>query len=118
MAAFESKSFDNPDETTTFPKGKVDLLHLSTGTVGKSVFEPGWRWSEHIKPIVRTEWCQQLHVGYQISGRLHIKMASGEEMEFGPGEVAVIQPGHDGWVVGDEPCVGIDWTGMATYAKP
>jgi uncharacterized cupin superfamily protein len=79
--------------------------------------EPGWRWSEHVKPIAGTASCQALHTGHVISGRIMIRMDDGSEREFGPGDAYVIPPGHDGWVVGDEPYVGVDYTGMADFAK-
>lgn len=114
----EVKNFENPDDQTAFDHGEVALVHLSSGTVGKAVMHPGWKWSTHVKPIVKTEWCQETHVGYIVSGRMAIRMADGTEKVFGPGDVGVIPPGHDGWVVGDEPCVSVDWTGMADFAKP
>lgn len=114
----EAKNFESPDEKTAFDHGYVELLHLSSGTVGRAVLEPGWRWSTHIKPVVKTEWCEEEHVGYVESGRVRIRMSNGEEREFGPGDVGIIPPGHDAWVVGDEPCVNIDWQGMADFGKP
>ena len=80
-------------------------------------FEPGWRWSEHIKPLVGTESCQTHHLGYLISGRIGARMEDGTEMEFGPGDVYEIPPGHDGWVIGDEPTVGFEIMGAETFAK-
>lgn len=111
------KNVKQPDETRTFPKGKVDLVKLNDVTLGQATFEPGWKWSECIKPIVSTESCQMLHTGYQLSGKLHVKMDDGTEMEFGPGDISYIPPGHDAWVVGNEPVVAIDTTGMKEYAK-
>jgi len=114
----EGKNFDQPDEKVTFPLGEVVLLKLQSGTVGMGVIQPGWRWSTHVKPIVKTEWCQETHVGYVISGRMAVRMADGTEREFGPGAVHVVPPGHDGWVVGDEPLVSIDWSGVEDFAQP
>jgi hypothetical protein len=118
MAGAETKSFDSPDETRKFDKGKVDLVNVSGGAVGLAVLEPGWKWSESVKPIAKTELCEAPHVQYTVSGRLHVRMADGKEFEIGPREVAVVPPGHDAWVVGNEPYVGVDWSGMANYAKP
>jgi quercetin dioxygenase-like cupin family protein len=79
--------------------------------------EPGWRWSEHVKPIANTDSCQATHLLYVISGRMEVSMEDGTEREIGPGDVAFISPGHDAWVVGDEPCVSVDFGGYAQYAK-
>jgi len=117
MASAERKSLDSPDETRKFDKGKVDVVNLGGGTVGRYRFEPGWKWSESVKPIAGTDLCQAPHAMYQISGRMHVVQADGTEFEVGPGEAATVPPGHDAWVVGNEPAVGIDWGGMASYAK-
>ena len=116
--AMQKKTLNTPDEVRTFDKGKVELATVGTVTFGRASFEPGWKWSESVKPIVKTEYCQAPHVQYQISGRLRVKMADGSEQEFGPGDVGVIPPGHDAWVVGNEPVVAIDISGMTHYAKP
>jgi quercetin dioxygenase-like cupin family protein len=119
MAALEHKSFDAPDETRPFKdKGQVEILNIGGGFVGRATFEPGWRWSEHIGPIAGTESCQVSHLGYVVSGRGVAVMDDGTEIEFGPGEVVSIPPGHDGWTVGDEAVVFVDFAGMANYAKP
>lgn len=119
MASVERKSFDKPDETRSFQgKGHVDLVNIGGGVVGLATFEPGWRWSEHVKPLAGTDSCQAAHLGYIISGHQAVRMDDGTEMNFGPGDVISIPPGHDGWVVGDEPCVAIDFAGMGDYAKP
>ena len=112
------KSLDSPDERRAPEKTQVGVNHLGEYTIGRIKMEPGWSWSECIKPIVRTESCQLLHVGYCISGKIHVKMSDGEEFEFGAGDVGTIPSGHDAWVVGDEPYVSLDWAGMANYAKP
>lgn len=117
MAKAEKKSLDSPDETRKFEKGKVEIVNLSDGAFGRFLFEPGWKWSEHVKPIAGTELCQAPHHSYQITGRLHVVMADGSEFEVGPGEVGIIPPGHDAWVVGAEAVTGVDWAGMANYAK-
>jgi quercetin dioxygenase-like cupin family protein len=119
MASVERKSFDKPDETRSFQddKGHVDLVNIGGGVVGLATFEPGWRWSEHVKPIAGTDSCQAAHFGYIISGPQTVRMDDGTELNFGPGDVIFIPPGHDGWTVGDEPCVAIDFAGMRDYAK-
>jgi len=116
--AMEKKTLNSPDETRTFEKGKVELASLGGITFGWANFEPGWRWSESIKPIVKTEYCEAPHVNYHVSGQLRIRMADGTEQEFGPGDVGVVPPGHDAWVVGNEPVVVVDISGMREYAKP
>ena len=114
----EKKSFSSPDEVRPFAdKGQVEIVKLSDGVVGKATFEPGWRWSEHVKPIAGTDSCQAAHLGFVVSGRQAIQMDDGTELEFGPGDVVTIPPGHDGWVVGDEPCVVVDFSGMEHYAE-
>jgi quercetin dioxygenase-like cupin family protein len=117
MRPLEKKSLNSPDETRTFPKGKVETATVGGVTFGRYTFDPGWKWSEHVKPIAKTKSCQAPHTLYQISGHMRVRMDDGAEIEFGPGDVGVIGPGHDGWVVGNEPAVGIDITGMVHYAK-
>jgi mannose-6-phosphate isomerase-like protein (cupin superfamily) len=113
------KSFDQPDETRPFAAhGSMAVLQLGDTTAGKGVFEPGWRWSQDVKPIAGTDSCQAHHTLYILSGRMHILMEDGAEGELGPGDAAVIPAGHDAWTVGDEPCVAVDFTGVARYAKP
>ena len=119
MARMMRKSLDSPDEVRTFEggTGQLALVNTDSGPVGRATFRPGWRWSEHVKPIAKTDSCQAAHLGYYVSGRMKVVMDDGEEQEFGPGDFAVIPPGHDAWIVGDEPCVVIDWQGFADYAK-
>jgi quercetin dioxygenase-like cupin family protein len=113
----QKKNMDSPDDTRSFNKGKMQIVNLQEATIGRFVFEPGWKWSESVKPIVKTESCQQMHTGYLISGRMRVRMDDGTEAEAGPGDSVIIPPGHDAWVVGNEPCIGIDFTGAKTYAK-
>jgi hypothetical protein len=114
----EVKSFDSPDETRPFEgRGKADVLQIGGQTVGRGVFEPGWRWSENVKPIAGTDSCQVSHLGYCMSGRMKVYMDDGSEFEVGPGEVAAIPPGHDAEVLGDEACVLIDFGEFGDYAK-
>ena len=119
MARLVRKSLDNPEEIRPFEAGmgQVVLVNLDDGPVGRATFMPGWRWSEHVKPIAKTDSCQAAHMGYFVSGRMRVVMDDGEELEYGPGDFAVMAPGHDAWTVGDEPCVVIDWQGFADYAK-
>ncbi len=119
MAGLERKSFDDADDTRSMSgKGKVEIVNIAGGVVGLATFEPGWKWSEHVKPIAGTDSCQASHVGYVISGRQAIRMDDGTELEIGPGDVVSIPAGHDGWTIGNEPCVVVDFAGMAAYAKP
>ncbi|MFE0698753.1 cupin domain-containing protein [Streptomyces sp. NPDC058872] len=120
MAGILRKSFDAADETRPFEedKGRLDVLTGGNGSVGRAVFEPGWQWSRHVKPIAGTDSCMVRHIGYVVSGRMKVAMDDGEAVEFGPGDFMEIEPGHDGWVLGDEPCVIVDWAGYSDYALP
>ena len=118
MRTVEQKTFAKPDEVRVFEKGKLELVNIRGGVVGRLTLEPGWRWSTHVKPIAKTDWCEAPHFQYLISGRLHVVMADGGEFEVGPGSVASLPAKHDAWVVGNEVVVGIDWEGVANYAKP
>jgi quercetin dioxygenase-like cupin family protein len=117
MATLQRKSLETPDETRTFPQGAFDIVRLGDFAIARSHLQPGWRWSEHVKPIAGTESCQTHHLGYVISGRLGVRMEDGSEMEYGPGDAYEIPPGHDGWVIGDEPAVGLEIMGAETFAK-
>ena len=114
----EKKSLNSPDETRSFPKGKLELVTLDGVTFGKMTLQPGWKWSESVKPIAKTKSCEAPHTQYHVSGRMMVKMDDGTEKEFGPGDVSIIPPGHDAWVVGNDPVVSIDITGMSKYAIP
>ena len=117
--SLEAKSLSSPDETRPFVgKGRADIVHVGGVTIGQGTFEPGWRWSEHVKPIAGTDSCQVTHVGYCLSGRMKVVMDDGTEAEIGPGDACVIPPGHDAWTVGDEACRLVDFGGLAGYAKP
>jgi len=118
MASIEVKSFDSPDETRPFEgKGQANVLQLAGHTVGKATFEPGWKWSNNIKPIAGTESCQNSHLGYCISGQMKVYMEDGTEQEIGPGDAFAIPPGHDAEIPGDEPCVMLDFGEFGEYAK-
>jgi quercetin dioxygenase-like cupin family protein len=118
--SLDVKSLNTPDETRPFKaNGRVEIVHVGGLVVGRGTFEPGWRWSEHVKPIAQTDSCQAAHAGYVLSGRMRIRMDDGTEGEIGPGDVMVAAPGHDAWVVGDEPCVLIDFgASVGQYARP
>lgn len=117
MKKMEVKYFKSPDEIRTFEKGKVELIDFGGKMVGKATFLPGWRWSTHVKPLVNTEWCEAPHFQYLVSGTMHVVMADGTEADLKPGSVSMLAAGHDAWVVGNEPVVGIDFQGMVDYAK-
>ncbi len=117
MANVEHKNLSSPDEVRKFEHGKVELLKIGGGVVGRLTLGPGWRWSKHVKPVAKTEWCEAPHFQYQVSGKLHVKMEDGSEFDLGPGDVSVLPKGHDAWVVGNEPVVLVDWYGATNYAK-
>jgi quercetin dioxygenase-like cupin family protein len=113
----EVGDFDRTEERRPFAaKGYVDILTLGEGTVGRATCEPGWRWSEHVKPIARSESCRMNHIGVILSGRLGWELDDGSLIETSAGEAFSIPPGHDAWVIGDEACVFIDFSGMEGYA--
>ena len=113
----ERKDFKTPDEVRTFEKGKAELVNIGGGVVGRLTLEPGWRWSQHVKPIAKTQWCEAPHFQYQVSGRLHVVMADGTEFDTEPDQVVTLPSGHDAWVVGNDPVVVVDWHGATNYAK-
>ncbi len=114
----EHKTFTKAEETREFPKGRAEIVHIGGGEVGRLVFEPGWRWSQHVKPIAGTHSCEAPHFQYHVSGRLGILMDDGTELVAGPGDITSLPSGHDAWVIGDDPVVVIDWFGASRYAKP
>jgi hypothetical protein len=112
------KRLDRPDETRQFAAhGKVDIVELAGHTVGRGEFEPGWRWSNDVKPIAGTDSCQVSHLGYCVSGRMRVHMEDGSQSDIGPGDTFAIPPGHDAETLGDEPCVMMDFGEIADYAK-
>ena len=117
MDKAEHKDFKSPDEVRTFEKGKLELLHIGDGVVGKITLQPGWRWSKHVKPIAGTDLCEAPHFQYQVAGRAHIVMSDGTEFDSEPGMVVKLPSGHDAWVLGDQEVVLIDWAGAGNYAK-
>jgi hypothetical protein len=120
MPSLIRKSLDAPEEVRPFENdsGHLELVNLDAGPVGRAMFKPGWRWSKDVQPIAKTDSCQAAHACYFVSGRMVVASDDGEQVEFGPGDFALMAPGHDAWIVGDEPCVVIDWQGFADYAKP
>jgi hypothetical protein len=117
MPQAERRTFGAPDEVRTFEKGRVELVNIGGGVVGRLVLEPGWRWSEHVKPIAGTEWCEAPHFQFHAAGTIHVQMADGDEFDVGPGELTALPANHDAWVVGEEPVVLIDWHGASNYAR-
>jgi class 3 adenylate cyclase len=113
----EAKTFEQPDETVTFDHGRVHIVTVGSMTIGHEVVEPGWRWSEHVKPIVGTEWCEFHHAMYVLSGRMRVVMRDGETHDIVAGQVVDVTPGHDAWVVGDEPVTSIDIQGVTGWAR-
>jgi hypothetical protein len=114
------KSFETPDETRTPEKTRIEVVALGSTKAARVTLEPGWRWSECIKPVVGTDSCQTRHVGTVASGSLHVKADDGSEIEIGPGDAYVIEPGHDAWNAGTEPFVGYEFESLTaeTFAKP
>jgi mannose-6-phosphate isomerase-like protein (cupin superfamily) len=119
MAGVARLDFDSADETRTPDKSRIDLVRVGPTTAGRFTFEPGWRWSECIKPNVGTDSCQKRHVGIVGSGRMMVRHDDGTEVSLGPGDAYVIEPGHDAWVDGDQPFVGYEFESESaeTYAQ-
>jgi len=117
MEKLEVKNFNSPNEVRTFDKGKVELVNMGDRTVGRAVFEPGWRWSTCVGPIAKTKSCESAHFGYQIAGVMKVIMDDGREMTLKPGDIINIPPGNDAWVEGSKAVVAIDFQGLTDYAK-
>lgn len=113
----QRRRFSEPTDVRAFPRGRVEVVELDDTVVGRMVYEPGWRWSVDVKPLAGTDACQYHHIGVTLSGRLRVQMPDGTELEIGPGDVFEIPPGHEAWVVGDEPWVSVDFEAMRTYGK-
>jgi len=113
----EAKSFNKPDEVRTFPKGKLELITIGGATIGRATFEPGWKWSTSVQPLIKTKSCEAPHFQYHLSGIIKIVMDDGTQFECKAGDVSLLPVGHDAWVVGDEPVVVVDFQGMIDYAK-
>ena len=117
MADAELKRFEAPDEVREFANGRLELVTIGGATIGRAVFEPGWRWATSVQPIARTKSCEAPHFQYHVSGVLRVRMDNGQELDCRPGDVSLLPSGHDAWVVGDEPVVVVDFQGMADYAN-
>jgi hypothetical protein len=119
MAGLEMGDFESPDETRTPDKTRIELVRLGGTSAARMTLEPGWRWSDCVKPVVGTDSCQFRHVGVLLQGHMHIAHEDGSEGEVGPGEPYVIEPGHDAWVVGDQPVIGYEFESLAAeeFAK-
>lgn len=113
----EAKNLSSPDETRTFDKGKLEIVEVNGSQVGRATFEPGWKWSECVKPIAGTDSCQVEHFGYVVSGHMALRYDDGSTQEVGPGDLAHMPAGHDAWIVGNDTCVVVDFMGAPTYAK-
>ena len=114
----ERCSMDDSENVREFERGQVQVINLGGVTFGRATLKPGWKWSTCVKPLAKTQSCQAAHLQYQVYGRLRVVMDDGSETEFVAGDVALIPPGHDAWVVGDEPVVVLDISGMGDFAKP
>jgi hypothetical protein len=117
MNKAEAKNFGKPDEVRQFPNGMVEIVKIGGATVGRAVLKPGWRWSTSVQPVAKTKSCEAAHFQYHVSGILRVRMDDGTELDCKPGDVSLLPPGHDAWVVGDEPVVLVDFQGMVDYAK-
>jgi len=113
----EHKTFGTPDEIREFPNGRAEIISVGGAPVGRMIFQPGWRWSNDVKPLAKTSSCEAPHFQYHVAGQLAIRMDDGTEFVAGPGDVTSLPRGHDAWVIGDEPVVVIDWYGATNYAK-
>ncbi len=116
-ARLRRKSLNSPDEVRSLPHLRVEVVRIGGRSLMRATFEPGWKWSEHVKPTAGTTSCEVAHVGYLISGRLATRMNDGTQLVFEPGDFVDIPPGHDGWVEGDEPAVFLDFEGAEKYGK-
>lgn len=117
MNQAELKHFSQPDDVREFPHGRLELINIGGATVGRAIFEPGWRWLTSVQPLANTKSCEAPHFQYHVAGVLMVKMDDGTELECHPGDVSLLPSGHDAWVVGDEPAVVVDFQGMVDYAK-
>jgi hypothetical protein len=113
----EQKDFASPDEIRTFPFGQVEVVTVGDAQIGRLTLQPGWRWSEHVKPIAGTELCEAPHFQYHVSGVMRIQTADGHQFDAVPGQITSLPAGHDAWVVGDAPAVVVDWYGASNYAR-
>ena len=112
-----ARRFEAADEVRRFDHGRLEVVGLAGQQVGLATFDPGWRWSLHVRPVAASSSCQVHHIGYLLSGRLAVRMDDGTEAVAGPRDLVSVPAGHDGWVVGESPCVMLDWGGTTTYAR-
>ena len=117
MARLQHKALEQPDEVRSYTKGATEIFELDDFVIGRIVMHPGWRWIHDVKPIAGTDRCMNHHLGYVVRGTLHVELADGSQAEIGPREMFEIPPGHDAWVVGDEPWEAIDFRGARNYAR-
>ncbi|HLX22586.1 MAG TPA: cupin domain-containing protein [Usitatibacter sp.] len=115
--AAELRNFGKAQEIREFPKGRVELVTIGGATIGRAIFEPGWRWATSVQPIAKTKSCEAPHFQYHVSGILRVRMDDGSEFDCNPGDVSLLPSGHDAWVVGNEPAVVVDFQGMLDYAR-
>jgi hypothetical protein len=113
----ELKNFGKADEVREFPQGRVELITIGGATIGRAIFDPGWRWATSVQPLAKTKSCEAPHFQYHVSGVLRIKMDDGSEFDCKPGDVSLLPSGHDAWTVGNEPAVVVDFQGMLDYAR-
>ncbi len=118
MSRLQHKRFDHPDEVRPYEGGRTEIFEMDDFVIGRMIMEPGWTWQTNVKPIAGTDRCMYHHLGFVVSGVLHIRMADGSEADLGPDEMYEIPPDHDAWVVGDEAWVSIDFRGARSYARP
>jgi len=117
MAKAEIKDFGKPDEVREFPHGRLELVKIGGASVGRATFQPGWKWSTSLQPLVKTKSCEAPHFQYHVAGVIKVVMDDGSEFECKPGDVSLLPSGHDAWVVGNEAAVVVDFQGMVDYAK-
>jgi len=117
MHETEHKSFDNGAEIREFPNGRAEIVTVGDVEIGRLILQPGWRWSNDVKPIAKTQSCEAPHFQYHVQGQLAILMDDGTQIVAVPGDVTSLPSGHDAWVIGEEPVVVVDWFGASTYAK-
>jgi hypothetical protein len=113
----EIKAFGAPDEVRQFPLGRLELVTVHGATIGRAVFQPGWRWATSVQALAGTRSCEAPHFQYHVSGVLRVRMDDGHEFDCGPGAVSMLPAGHDAWVIGTEPAVVVDFQGMADYGR-
>jgi hypothetical protein len=109
------KSFNEPDEVHIFPFGKLEIVKIGDAVIGRAIFEPGWRWSTSVQPLIKTKSCEAPHFQYHISGTLMVVMDDGTQLECKAGDVSLLPEGHDAWVVGEESAIVVDFQGMRNY---